>query len=49
MLFAPDTEVALGGAVALVNSAHEDPDGLGTLADLDACRSQPMTEETEVV
>lgn len=36
MLFAPDTEVALGGAVALVNSAHEDPDGLATLADLDA-------------
>ncbi|MHA3704084.1 CGNR zinc finger domain-containing protein [Jatrophihabitans sp. YIM 134969] len=35
MLFAPDTEIALGGAVELVNSAHEDPDALSTLADLD--------------
>lgn len=35
MLFAHDTEVALAAAVALVNSAHEDPDALTTRADLD--------------
>lgn len=35
MLFAHDTEVALQAAVALVNSAHEEPDELSTPADLD--------------
>lgn len=36
MLFAHDTEVALAAAAALVNTAHTDPDGLATPADLDA-------------
>ena len=35
MLFAHDTEVALGAAVALVNTAHEAPDALATRAELD--------------
>ena len=35
MLFAHDTEVALQAAVALVNTAHEEPDALGDLAALD--------------
>lgn len=36
MLFAHDTEVALNAAAALVNTGHTDPDGLATIADLDA-------------
>lgn len=36
MLFAHDTEVALAGAAALVNTAGDDRDTLATLADLDA-------------
>jgi predicted RNA-binding Zn ribbon-like protein len=36
MSFAYDTEVALVSAAALINTAKEDPDGLGSLADLDA-------------
>lgn len=35
MLFAPDTEVALNAAVALVNTAKTDPDSLSSIADLD--------------
>lgn len=35
MIFAPDTEVALGTIVALINSATRDADGLLTGADLD--------------
>jgi predicted RNA-binding Zn ribbon-like protein len=35
MVFAHDTEVALACAAALVNSAHVEPDGLDSLADLD--------------
>jgi predicted RNA-binding Zn ribbon-like protein len=36
MSFAYDTEVALVSAAALINTAEEDPDGLSTLAGLDA-------------
>ena len=36
MVFAHDTEVALQAAAELVNTAHEDVDGLSTPADLDA-------------
>ena len=35
MLFAHDTEVALGAAAALVNTAETDPDGLSKISDLD--------------
>lgn len=35
MVFAHDTEVALQTMAALVNTAHEDPDGLASGADLD--------------
>jgi predicted RNA-binding Zn ribbon-like protein len=35
MVFAHDTEVALAAAAALVNSGHEEPDTLSTIADLD--------------
>lgn len=35
MVFAPDTEVALQSAAALINTAETADDGLGTLADLD--------------
>jgi predicted RNA-binding Zn ribbon-like protein len=35
VLFAHDTEVALAGAAALVNTAHGDRDELGTVDDLD--------------
>lgn len=34
MLFAHDTEVTLGALSAMVNTAHTDPDGLSTVADL---------------
>lgn len=36
MIFANDTEVALGSAAALINTAEAGPDSLVTLADLDA-------------
>jgi predicted RNA-binding Zn ribbon-like protein len=36
MVFAYDSEMALQAAVALVNSAEDDPDSLATIADLDA-------------
>jgi predicted RNA-binding Zn ribbon-like protein len=35
VVFAHDTEVALQTMAALVNTAHEDPDGLATVDDLD--------------
>jgi predicted RNA-binding Zn ribbon-like protein len=35
VVFAHDTEVALASAAALVNSAHSEPDGLDSVADLD--------------
>jgi predicted RNA-binding Zn ribbon-like protein len=35
VVFAHDTEVALACAAALVNSAHSEPDGLDSVADLD--------------
>lgn len=36
MLFAHDTEMALHGAAALVNTSLSDPDGLASIEDLDA-------------
>lgn len=35
MIFAPDTEAALGTVVDLINSVATEPDGLLTIADLD--------------